>query len=60
MGMSPWFVKSILSALNNWPLPRVEKCLLLLAKYNTMAVGINSTAGDKELLKEMIGQMLEA
>ncbi len=60
MGMSPWFVKSILSALNNWPLPRVEKCLLLLAKYNTMAVGINSTAGDKELLKEMVGQMLEA
>ncbi len=58
IGMSPWFVKSIIAATQNWPLHRVERCLMLLAKYNTMAVGIKSTAGDKELLKEMVGQML--
>lgn len=60
MGMSPWFVKDVMASLQHWPLHRVERCLLLLAKYNTMAVGIKSTASDKELLKEMIGQMLES
>jgi DNA polymerase III subunit delta len=59
MGMSPYFVKDVMATLPQWPLPRIERCLLLLAKYNTMAVGINSTAGDKELLKEMMGQMME-
>ncbi len=59
MGMSPYFVKDVMASLPNWPLHRVERCLLLLARYNTMAVGIKSTATDKELLKEMIGQMLE-
>ena len=59
LGMSPWFVKDILAAVRHWPLHRVERCLLLLGKYNTMAVGIKNTAGDKELLKEMVGQMLE-
>lgn len=60
MGMSPYFVKDVMATLPNWPLHRVERCIMLLAKYNTMAVGIGSTAGDKELLKEMIGRMLEA
>lgn len=59
MGMSPYFVKSVMESLPSWPLFRVERCLLLLAKYSTMAVGIKNTASDKELLKEMIGQMME-
>jgi len=59
MGMSPYFVKDVMASLPQWPLHRIERCLLLLGKYNTMAVGIKSTATDKELLKEMIGQMLE-
>jgi DNA polymerase-3 subunit delta len=59
MGMSPYFVKDILASVRNWPLHRVERCILLLAKYNTMAVGIKSTHSDQELLKEMIGQMME-
>jgi DNA polymerase-3 subunit delta len=59
IGMSPWFIKDVMASLKQWPLHRVERCLLLLAKYNTMAVGIKSGAGDKELLKEMIGQMIE-
>ncbi len=60
LGMSPYFLKDVMSLLPNWPLSRVERCLLLLAKYNTMSVGINSTASDKELMKEMVGLMLEA
>lgn len=59
LGVSPYFVKNIMAAAQNWPLPRVERCILLLGKYNTMAVGIKSSAGDRELLKEMVGQMLE-
>ena len=59
LGISPYRVKDIMAASQHWPLPRVERCLLLLAKYSTMAVGIKNTAGDKELLKEMVGQMLE-
>ena len=59
MGMSPYFVKDVMASLSQWPLHRVERCLLLLSKYSTMSVGIKSSAGDRELLKEMVGQMLE-
>ena len=58
LGMSPFFVKDILSVLPSWPLERVERSLLLLARYNTMAVGINSNSDDRELLKEMIGRLV--
>jgi DNA polymerase III subunit delta len=60
MGVSPYFVKNIMATAQHWPLHRVERCLLLLSKYSIMAVGINNTTGDKELLKEMMGQMLES
>jgi len=59
IGMSPFFVKNIMAATRHWPLPRVERCLMLLGKYSTMAVGIKNTTDDRELLKEMIGQMME-
>ena len=59
LGMSPYRIKDIMAAAQHWPQHRVERCLLLLSKYSTMAVGIKNTAGDKELLKEMVGQMLE-
>jgi len=59
LGMSPYRIKDVMAAAQHWPLHRVEHCLLLLSKYSAMAVGIKSAAGDKELLKEMIGQMLE-
>jgi len=59
LGMSPYFIKEIMASLHQWPLQRVERCLLLLGKYSTMAVGIKNTTGDRELLKEMVGQMLE-
>lgn len=59
LGVSPYFVKNIMASAQNWPLHRVERCMLLLGKYSTMAVGIKNTTNDKELLKEMIGQMIE-
>jgi DNA polymerase-3 subunit delta len=60
LGVSPYFVKNIMASAQRWPLHKVERCLLLLGRYSTMSVGIKNTAGDKELLKEMVGQMLEA
>jgi len=59
MGMSPYRIKDVMAAAQHWPQARVERCLMILGKYSTMAVGIKNTTGDKELLKEMIGQMLE-
>lgn len=59
LGTSPYRVKDIMAAAQHWPLHRVERCMLLLGKYSTMAVGIKNTSSDKELLKEMVGQMLE-
>lgn len=59
LGVPPYRVKDIMASAQHWPLHRVEKCMLLLSKYSTMAVGIKSNAGDKELLKEMIGQMMD-
>jgi DNA polymerase-3 subunit delta len=59
LGTPPFRVKSIMAAAQQWPLHRVERCMLLLGKYSTMAVGIKTSANDRELLKEMVGQMLE-
>lgn len=59
IGVPPFRVKDVMAVAQRWPLHRVERCMLLLGKYSTMAVGIKNTAGDKELLKEMVGQMLE-
>lgn len=57
LGTYPSKVREIMATANRWPLPRVEYCLMLLGKYSTMAVGIESAAKDSELLKEMIGKM---
>jgi len=54
-----WRYKEIMAATQHWPLHRVERCMLILARYSTMAVGIKNTTNDRELLKEMIAQMLE-
>jgi len=54
-----WRAKETMAATQQWPLARVERCLMLLGRYSTMAVGINNNTDDRELLKEMVGQMLE-
>ncbi|RYE25727.1 MAG: DNA polymerase III subunit delta [Sphingobacteriales bacterium] len=57
LGTYPSRVREIMATANRWPLARVEYCLMLLGKYSTMAVGIDSATHDSELLKEMIGKM---
>lgn len=37
--------------------PRIEQALLIIAAYNNKGVGIESAAGDSELLKEMVGKL---
>ena len=60
MGINPWFLKDITSKLNHWPLHRIERAILILGQYSTMCVGIKSYTNDNgELLKEMVGQLLE-
>jgi DNA polymerase III subunit delta len=58
IGMPPFKVREFMANAQHWPLPRVERGLLLLGKYSTMAVGIHNAADDRELLKEMVGQLL--
>jgi DNA polymerase-3 subunit delta len=57
LGTYPSRVREIMATAKRWPLPRVEYCLMLLGKYSTKAVGIDSNVHDSELLKEMIGKM---
>lgn len=57
MGVWPSKVREIMGLARQWPLQRVEYCMMLLGKYSTKAVGIESSAADTELLKEMVGLM---
>lgn len=57
IGVSPYFVKNLVSKTKRWPLHKVEQCLLTIAQYNARAVGIGSAASDPELLKEMMGKL---
>ena len=59
MGTGPTTVREYLATTQRWPLARTERALMLLGKYSTMTVGIKSNAGDSELLKELIAQLLE-
>lgn len=59
LGMSPFFVKNVMADAQRWPLHKVERCMVLLSEYSAKAVGIDSAASDRELLKEMVGRMLE-
>jgi DNA polymerase-3 subunit delta len=57
LGTYPGRVREIMATARHWPLPKVEYCLMLLGKYSTKAVGVESSVSDSELLKEMIGKM---
>ncbi len=58
LGTYPNKAKEVMALAQHWPLARVERCMLLLGKYSTMAVGIESSVHDGELLKEMVGMMI--
>lgn len=57
MGTYPNRAKQMIHTAQQLSLPRIEACLLLLGKYSTKVVGIESNTDDRELLKEMIGKM---
>lgn len=59
LGTWPAKAREMMAATRQWPLPKVEYCLMVLGAYSASVVGINSNAGDTELLKEMIGRMAE-
>lgn len=59
MGTWPSKVREIMAATRYWHAAKVEYCLMLLGQYSTRAVGIDSNASDSELLKEMVGKLLE-
>lgn len=58
LGTYPSKAKEVMMLAQYWPLARVEYCMMLLGKYSTMAVGIESSTDDGELLKEMVGRMI--
>jgi len=57
IGISPYYAKNVMSKTRKWPLHKVEECLLIIAQYNARAVGLDSSASDTELLKEMMGKL---
>ena len=58
LGTWPGKAREIMATARTWNLQRVEYCMMLLGKYSTMAVGIDSATKDGELLKEMVGKMI--
>lgn len=55
--LGKWKSREYMALTQQWPKERAERCLLILAKYSAMAVGIKSNADDKSLLKEMVMQL---
>lgn len=59
LGTYPSRLRDIMATAQRWPLAKVEYCLMLLGKYSTETVGINSNTDDRELLKEMVALMAQ-
>jgi len=57
LGTFPFRAKQIVATAQKFSLQRIEACLMLIGKYSTKAVGVDSNTDDRELLKEMIGKM---
>lgn len=57
LGTYPNRARQMINAAHRYSLAKIEACILLLGQYSTRTVGINSNAGDRELLKEMVGKM---
>ncbi len=60
LGTYPSRLKDLMNSARNWPLQRVEYCLLVIGRYSAKAVGIDNKTYDGELLKEMIGKLESA
>lgn len=49
--------RDVMAVTKRVPIQNIEYCMMLLGKYSTQAVGIDSNVKDTELLKEMVGKM---
>jgi DNA polymerase-3 subunit delta len=57
LGTYPNKLREIMSVAQMWPLPRIERSMMLLGKFSTMAVGIDNNASESEKLKELVGKL---
>lgn len=57
LGTYPNRARQLIATAQKYSSHRIEACLLIIGKYSTKAVGIDSNTDDRELLKEMIGKM---
>ncbi len=58
-GISPYFIKDYLAAMNRYNYEGIERILLLLHEYNLRSVGINdSGTEDASLMREMVVKMM--
>lgn len=59
IGVSPYFVKDYMAAINKYSFEGIERALLLLHEYNLKSIGINdSGTADGSLLKELAGKII--
>jgi len=58
LGINPYFVKDYLPAKNNYPLMKVIYIISLLREFDLKAKGVNSTASEDQLLKELTFKIL--
>lgn len=57
VGTWPSKMRELQAIVNRMGRQRIEQALLIVAAYNNKGVGIDSSAGDTQLLKEMIGKL---
>jgi DNA polymerase-3 subunit delta len=58
LGINPYFVKDYLTAKTNYPLIKVIYIISLLREFDLKAKGVNSTANEGQLLKELTFKIL--
>jgi len=58
LGINPYFVQDYFTAKNNYPLVKVIYIISLLREFDLKSKGVNSTASEGQLLKELIFRMM--
>jgi DNA polymerase III subunit delta len=59
LGVSPWAIKDFKGGAQLYNLSQTENVLQLIYTYNQKTLGINSSASDSSLLKEMVSLILD-
>lgn len=59
LGVNPFFIQDYVTAAKNFPVNRCVAIISILSEYDLKAKGLNNpSAGDGELMKEMVFRML--